>query len=113
FILGNTIGAAGLANAGDGVKINASGTTVQRNTIANNGGSAIEVTGTATANSLRFNSINANGFGIALSATHPTANDTGDGDTGPNNLQNYPVLTTATASSGVVVIAGTLNSTAS
>ena len=39
-------------------------------------------------------------------------NDTGDGDAGPNNLQNYPVLTLVTNSGGMTHIAGTLNSVA-
>src|ERR1019366_10284028 len=36
----------------------------------------------------------------------------GDGDTGPNNLQNYPLLNSLTSSGGNTTIAGTLNSTA-
>jgi hypothetical protein len=41
-----------------------------------------------------------------------TVNDTGDGDAGPNGLQNYPVLLEATRRGDVVVVSGTLNSTA-
>lgn len=40
----------------------------------------------------------------------PTANDSGDGDTGPNGLQNTPVLTLALSLPGVTVIKGTLDS---
>jgi parallel beta-helix repeat protein len=42
-----------------------------------------------------------------------TANDACDPDTGPNNLQNYPVLASATPAGGTIAIVGTLNSTAS
>lgn len=38
-------------------------------------------------------------------------NDDGDGDTGGNNLQNYPVITSVSSSGGNTIIGGTLNST--
>jgi hypothetical protein len=41
-----------------------------------------------------------------------TANDACDPDTGPNNLQNYPVLASATSAGGTTAIVGTINSTA-
>ena len=65
------------------------------------------------------NSISSNGgLGIALSSRCdlaldlPTLNDACDADTGSNNLQNYPILTTASSGGGSTNIQGTLNSVA-
>lgn len=88
------------------------------NIIANNGNAlstgaraGIYLDSTALGgNALRANSIfNNTGIGIDLQATGATANDTNDPDTGANNQQNKPVLSTANTNE---FISGTLNSTA-
>ena len=88
------------------------------NVIANNGleGVAVYDSGT-TSNTIRGNAIfNNTKLGINLSGGSEdgfgvTANDSLDADTGPNNLQNYPIITNASVSGGITAIAGTLNST--
>ena len=79
------------------------------NVIAFNGWSGISFSAaTGTRNRFAHNRIYANGgLGIDLGPNGVTPNDSGDGDTGTNNLQNYPVLTSATANT----VSGTLNST--
>ena len=49
-------------------------------------------------------------LGIDLNNDGVTLNDPGDADTGPNNLQNFPVITSVADSSGSVNIIGTLDS---
>jgi CSLREA domain-containing protein len=70
---------------------------------------------TGTGNKILTNAIYGNGtMGIQLGTPVPavTPNDTGDGDTGGNNLQNYPVITSARLAGTTTTIAGTLNSAA-
>ena len=58
----------------------------------------VDVSGPSSAgNTISRNSIFSNvGFGIDLDLNGVTPNDgLGDADTGPNNLQNYPVITFA------------------
>jgi len=66
-----------------------------------------------TGNSIRGNSIFSNGrLGIDLGPSGVTPNDPADGDTGSNNLQNFPLITSVTSNAGQTTIAGTLNSAA-
>ena len=110
----------------DGVLIweGSSDNKVYSNTIAFNGrgpiGDASEaafngvLVHTGTGNAVLGNSIHSNGLmGIELgNAFGVTPNDVGDGDSGANNFQNFPVLTSAALSAGNLVVNGTLNSTA-
>lgn len=86
--------------------------TIGRNTISGNG-TGVLLASSGTGIVLSANSIFGNqGPGIDLGNDGVTANDTGDADTGPNNLQNYPELTAMSSGSGNTTIQGTLNSTA-
>ena len=112
-IQGNKIGtdAGGtiaLGNAGIGVHTYNASATIggtgagEPNVIAYNGtnpsnGHGVRIEGNTTGNSVRANSIHDNvGLGISFGGGTPTPNDPGDADTGPNGLQNYPVLSTLT-----------------
>jgi len=132
IVQGNYIGtnAAGasdnpsLGNGGTGVSItngnnNKVGDLVSNqvagagNIIAFNGGHGFSITTAGTGNSVLTNSIFANGgLGIDLGGDGVTPNDTGDADTGVNNLQNFPLLNSASFSNNVITIQGVLNSTA-
>jgi hypothetical protein len=89
-----------------------------RNVIAFNALDGVNVA-SGTGNAIRGNSIHSNGqLGIDLAGGTETAagvtqNDAGDGDGGPNALQNWPVLTLAASGAGQTNVQGTLNSTAS
>ena len=138
-IEGNIIGAditgtQPLGNFPGGIQINGPDNTVggtgpqARNIIAFNGGNVPVCNassagiwvhnGAAINNALLGNSIFSNaGLGIDLEfdgdpncGVEP--NDIGDGDTGPNNLQNYPVLETVSNSGGMTTVTGRLNSVA-
>jgi uncharacterized delta-60 repeat protein/CSLREA domain-containing protein len=128
FLEGNYIGvnAAGapLGNTNDGVRLwdfvgtNQTGpknNTLTGNVIANNGLSGITLRGSdTTGNRLSGNSIyNNGGLGIDLGGDGVTANTPGGPNVGPNDLQNYPVLTAATTVGSSLLVAGTLNSAAS
>lgn len=124
-IQGNLIGVgadgtAAIGNSGHGIHIDeaAVNTTIGgtsaglSNVIAHSGGSGIALAdGSGTA--IRGNQIFSNGgLGIDLGVDGVDVNDAGDGDTGPNGRQNFPVLTTAAVSGSDLTITGSLNSTA-
>ena len=73
----------------------------------------ILVTGAASSDLRRNRFIACGAPPIDLNADGPTPNDAGDGDAGPNGLQNFPVIASAVAIPGGTMISGTLNSTPS
>ncbi|MBV9469993.1 MAG: DUF11 domain-containing protein, partial [Abitibacteriaceae bacterium] len=133
IIQGNFIGlnvnSATLPNGNDGITISSNNNTVggtaagAGNTIAFNTGNGVNVLATdvfsnvPVGNVILGNSIFSNTkLGIDLGNDGVTANDLGappDADTGANNLQNFPALTTATTVSGNTTITGSLDSTPS
>jgi len=118
-ISGNYIGTADFFGKpmgnGAGIELNGNNASITGNVIANNSGTAIWIGG-GTGNKISKNSIAKNGFGIDLGNTRDghTTNDGLDGDSGPNGLQNQPVITLAldnlTAPTPTATITGTLSS---
>ena len=133
FIGTDATGTQARGNAQDGVYITSSGNTVggaaagAGNVIAFNGtggiGAGVDVF-TGTGNAIRGNFIFSNAtLGISLgtdatvdSANHitvtPVLNDSA-GHNGPNNYQNFPVITSVSGTLSAVTISGTLNAAAS
>ena len=122
--IGNRDNGVQISNLAANNAVGGIGTTVGAcdnlcNLIANNGdpvnstsaraGIYIDPTGNG-GNAIRGNSIYSNaGIGIDLSAVGATANDVGDPDIGPNNIQNFPVVSSAETNGNIT---GSLNSTA-
>lgn len=85
------------------------------NVIAYNGAAGVAIgrdsSDTSSGNRVSGNLIHDNGgLGIDLGSDGVTANDPGDADTGPNNLQNFPVLSSAVSDGISTRVSGTLNS---
>jgi parallel beta-helix repeat protein len=84
----------------DGVAVDGStGNEISRNSIFSNGGLGIDL-------------LKGGAEGEGSSTNISTPNDSGDGDSGPNNLQNKPVLSSAKTVSGTTTIKGELDSNA-
>jgi hypothetical protein len=85
------------------------------NHIAFNSSLGVGVSYSNSAVAILGNDIHANGgLGISLgNPSLPTPNDDGDADTGPNKLQNYPVISTVTIGPSTTAhVSGSLNSEA-
>ncbi|MGV6818578.1 MAG: DUF4347 domain-containing protein [Thiotrichales bacterium] len=89
-------------------------TAGQGNLISANTDGLIIADTASTRNVVRGNAIYANSeSNFALSNTDTvTANDADDSDSGPNNLQNYPLLSSATISGADLTVAGSVTTTA-
>ncbi len=83
------------------------------NTIAFSTGIGVDVDATAgTGNAIRLNSIFSNtALGIDLGGDGVTLNDSA-GHTGPNDFENFPVITAINSAGGVTTVTGSLSSTA-
>jgi hypothetical protein len=122
FIGTNISGTQGTGNAFAGIRIynDVTNTTIggtapgEGNVISFNG-RAIQIqkssSGDSVGNSIRGNSM-FSGFGIDLGSNGVLPNDSCDADAGANNLQNFPVLTSAGRAGTTINISGTLNSVA-
>ncbi|PIX36177.1 MAG: hypothetical protein COZ59_02485 [Bacteroidetes bacterium CG_4_8_14_3_um_filter_31_14] len=98
---------------GEGPKYNFIGLPGKGNIIAYNGGNGVtimtpaELYNTITSNSIYANQV----MGIDLFPQGPTPNDNGDGDSGPNDLMNFPDIISFynIPSTTNWIISGTLN----
>jgi CSLREA domain-containing protein len=123
-VLGNYIGtladaSAPLPNGAHGILADGAtelrigtGEPATANVIAGNGGDGVRVIGVAARVSVRANGIFGNGgLGLDLGGDGATTDDVGDGDAGPNGLQNAPAVTSAGETPGSTTLNGTLSST--
>jgi len=120
-LTGNRIGVSAsnmpLPNGSDGIRVT-SGTGLKSigtllgsaNTIANNGGAGVNITGGSQTVVMRNSIFNNAGLGIDLGTAGVTPPDLADTDTGANGLQNAPVLTSAANDAVATTVQGSLNS---
>jgi len=116
-VAGNYIGTGAngttdLGNGGAGISIeDSTDNLISRNRIAFSHSQANVRIFSGTGNTLSANEIYGGlGLGIDLEGYGVTPNDDQDLDSGPNNLQNYPILQTVVSLPGQTTITGTLNS---
>ncbi|MEA2204292.1 MAG: hypothetical protein QOE77_1068 [Blastocatellia bacterium] len=112
----NAAGTAPLANAFGGIRVSWNNNLIggdqagAANRIGHNGGPGVYVS-SGTGNIVRGNSIFSNGeLGIDLGLVGINANDLTDPDTGGNNLQNFPLLSSVISDGAATTVQGSLNS---
>lgn len=96
----------------------ASSSDISENTMAGTVDSVVvaqSAAGNPLGHAIRRNSIRTSKLGINLiptgeGASAVTPNDAGDGDGGPNNLMNFPVISSVQKPAANTVVTGTLNS---
>ena len=101
-------GTTALGNTEGSVIVNGINNFIDSNIIAFNGGAGVAIE-SGNKNSTRSSIFSNSGLGIDLSPAGITPNDDGDGDIGPNDLQNFPVLTDAITSGNSTTLRGTFN----
>ena len=125
FVGTDTMAVLDLGNSGSGIvlfgtsSLNVIGGTAAGagNVVAHSGNDGIYLNDSVgTGNSILGNSVyDSGGLGIELTETGPTwgvtTNDAGDADTGANNLQNFPVITSAVTNGSQITVSGAINST--
>jgi hypothetical protein len=100
----NLVGGTG-AGAGNVIAFNAVGHSLPAGILAGDAGAG---------NAFLSNAVHSNaGLGIDLGTLGVTPDDPGDPDTGPNGLQNFPVLTSVSGGLSSTTVQGTLNGAAS
>jgi Tol biopolymer transport system component len=116
-LIGTYLSVFPFGNAASGIHITANASrniiggfsSAAQNQIGYNGGDGIWIA-SGTGNEIRRNAIGYNGeLGIDLGADGVNANDADDADTGANNLQNFPVLTSALVANNTTRIRGTFS----
>jgi hypothetical protein len=122
YLYGNLIGTdatatRSLGNLGAGISLSGAsdnvigGAATAANTICYSTTAGVLVDGAASGNSIRGNHIFGNrGLGIDLIPSGVNTNDVLDGDSGPNDFQNYPTITNAAATASSVRVQGGLSS---
>ena len=109
----NTITTSGLMG-GDclaGIILGNDNASITGNMFHGNAGSGLEIINNSSGNLISQNSFYANGtagpaLGIDLNQDGVTLNDLGDGDNGPNNLLNFPIIEAAYASGTNLIVEG-------
>ena len=123
FIGTDITGTQGLGNGGDGVIVQTSNNTIggisptpgqdPGNRIAENGARGVNISSGTNGVAVLGNLMYSNGsLGIDLGGDGISQNDHCDDDGGANNLQNFPTITSATFTGGMVNLSGNLDSIA-